>query len=284
MKLSHPEADIFVPDGSALETALARTTHLAIGAHPDDLEIFSYSGIADCYGRTDRWYSGVVVTDGGGSSRTGPYQDLSDEAMKVQRRDEQRQAAVIGAYSVQIQLAHPSVRVKDRTVTEVVDDLEVVLRATRPEVLYLHNPADKHDTHVAVLGRCLSALRRLPLNERPRQVYGCEVWRDLDWMIDADKQALDAGGHPEVAAALLKVFDSQISGGKRYDMAALGRRLAHATFFESHATDKSQALIWAMDLTPLVRDDALSLAEFTRAFIDRFARDVAGRLDRYAGG
>jgi hypothetical protein len=57
-------------------------------------------------------------------------------------------------------------------------------------------------------------------------VLGCEVWRDLDWLLDSDKVALDSSAKPELAAALLKVFDSQISGGKRYDLATLGRRAA----------------------------------------------------------
>jgi len=34
--------------------------------------------------------------------------------------------------------------------------------------------------------------------------------------------------------ALLGVFESQIAGGKRYDLALMGRRRANATYFESH--------------------------------------------------
>ena len=79
MKLSKTEADIFVPDGLEIERALQRTTHLGIGAHQDDLEFMSLHGILECYGRDDRWYGGVVVTKGGGSARTGPFADYSDE-------------------------------------------------------------------------------------------------------------------------------------------------------------------------------------------------------------
>jgi hypothetical protein len=74
------------------------------------------------------------------------------------------------------------------------------------------------------------------------------------------------------------VFDSQVSGGKRYDLATAGRRLAHATYFASHGTDEESALNFAMDLTPLVEDTNLSIAGYVLSFVDRFRADVAKRL------
>lgn len=282
MTFSHPQADLYVPDALPPAAALARTTHLCVAAHQDDIEIMAYHGIAECFGRTDRWFSGVVVTNGAGSPRAGVYGTYSDEQMQAVRRQEQRKAAMIGEYAIQVQLAHPSAAVKDRAHAGVQADLDQIFRAARAEVVYLHQPADKHDTHIAVLGHCLAALRRLPRELRPRQVLGCEVWRDLDWMVDTDKQVLDAGRYPNLAAALVGVFDSQISGGKRYDLATAGRRLAHATYHTSHATDQHQGITWAMDLTPLVQDEGLSLADYTRAAIARFQEDVAQRLARFA--
>jgi len=152
------------------------------------------------------------------------------------------------------------------------------LRAARPEVVYLHNLADKHDTHVSVTLRSIAALRAVAAEHKPRQVYGCEVWRDLDWLPDADKQALPVSERSNIAAALVGVFDSQVSGGKRYDLATAGRRLAHATYFASHGTDEESALNFAMDLTPLVQDPSLSIADYVLGFADRFRADVARRL------
>jgi len=111
-------------------------------------------------------------------------------------------------------------------------------------------------------------------------LLGCEIWRDLDWLCDADKRVLAVDRHPNLAAALNGVFDSQITGGKRYDAAVAGRRTAHATFFESHATDKTGALTFAMDLTPLVEDDRLDVFEHARGFIRRFEDEVRDRLQR----
>ena len=161
--------------------------------------------------------------------------------------------------------------------------MAAIFGAARPEVVYLHNPADKHDTHVAVLLRCVEALRTLPRERRPRRLLGCEVWRDLDWLVDTDKVALDASGHPELAEPLLTVFDSQVAGGKRYDLATLGRRAANATFHTSHQTDSLSAITWAMDLTPLLADDAISVREWTLAHIERLQADVAARIGKFGG-
>src|SRR5260221_2587439 len=109
MKFSQSAADVFVPDVDVSPlSALARTTHLCIGAHQDDIEIMAHQGIVACYGHSDRWFSGVVATDGAGSPRTGAYEQYTDMQMQATRCEEQRKAAQLGGYSIQIQLAHPS--------------------------------------------------------------------------------------------------------------------------------------------------------------------------------
>lgn len=282
MRFSHPEADVFPPAGDDPETALARVSHLCVAAHQDDIEILAFDGICDCLDQPDKKaFGGVVVTNGAGSPRAGAYSTFTDERMRAVRREEQREAARLGRYAIQLQLAHPSAVVKTPGHPGVAADLGTIFSGCTPEVVYLHQPADKHDTHVAVFLRCIEALRTLPASRRPARVIGGEVWRDLDWLVDADKVALDSGRRPELAAALLKVFDSQIAGGKRYDLAALGRRLAHATFHTSHATDRLTGITWAMDLTPLVTDPTRDIHDFTVAHLDRLRADVAGRLRRF---
>jgi LmbE family N-acetylglucosaminyl deacetylase len=278
MKFHNEQADFFVPDGAEPGAALARTTHLCISAHQDDIEIMAYHGIAECFGRPDRWFSGVVVTNGAGSPRTGIYGNYTDEQMQKVRLIEQRKAAFVGDYACQIQLGWSSAQVKNPVEAGVADDLEQILRAARPEIVYLHNLADKHDTHIAVALRAIAALRAVRSETKPRKVYGCEVWRDLDWLPDDDKQVLPASARSNIAAALVGVFDSQVSGGKRYDLATAGRRLAHATYFASHGTDQESAVNFAMDLTPLVENPDLPIADYVLGFIDKFRADVAKRL------
>ena len=121
--------------------------------------------------------------------------------------------------------------------------MSTLLRATQPQIVYTHNLADKHDTHVGVALRVIEALRRLDQAERPARLVGCEVWRALDWMVDPDKVLLDVSDHENLQSALLGVFDSQIVGGKRYDLASMGRRRANATYFESHGVDDTTGLV-----------------------------------------
>lgn len=282
MQFSKDIADIFIPDGEDVSKALARTTDLGITAHQDDIEIAMYSAIADCYSRADKWFTGVVVTNGAGSPRSGIYADFTNEEMEAVRHQEQRKAAFTGEYSAMIQLMYASSEVKDPENDSVVADIKSIIEAAKPETVYVHNPADKHDTHVATMLRTIAAIRQLPKEDRPKKLLGCEVWRALDWMMDDEKVALDVDRYPNVAASVLGVFDSQISGGKRYDLASAGRRLANATYFASHATDESQGLTYAIDLTPLAQDDNLDITEYVLGYIERFSADVKSKLEKWS--
>jgi len=283
MKLHNSTADCFVPDGTPPDTALARITHLGIGAHQDDLEFMAFHGIVACYHSKDKWFGGVTCTNGAGSARTGVYAGCTDLEMQCVRAGEQRAAAMAGRYGVMLQLGYTSAEAKAPTGSHLTGDLERILTAARPEVVYTHNLADKHDTHIGVVLSVIEAIRRLPAEARPGKLLGCEIWRGLDWMNDEEKTVLDVGGHDNLAAALNGVFDSQIAGGKRYDLAATGRRSANATFFQSHATDQSTQLNFAMDLTPLVNDPAADPIEYALGFIDRFREDVRARISARLG-
>jgi LmbE family N-acetylglucosaminyl deacetylase len=274
-------AELFIPDGKIPPEALSRTTHLGVCAHQDDLEFMAYHGILECFGHPNRqWFAGVTVTNGGGSARDAHYKDFTDEQMMEVRKLEQKKAAFIGEYSAHFLLNHPSKSVKDAKNADVAADLDLVLKETKPKVVYTHNFQDKHDTHVAVALRVIAAIRRMPKADRPKSVIGCEVWRSLDWLCDKDKIVMPVDDHENLADALMGVFDSQICGGKRYDLATRGRRLANATYFESHAVDKHKALAWGMDLTPLIQDEKLDPFEHTKAYMDRFAAEVKDRVQR----
>ena len=274
----NPLARLTIPDGLSGSSAVTRTTHLGIGAHQDDLEFMAFHGILACYDKEDRWFGGVTITDGRGSSRAGKFKDWSDDQIAAERIREQEAAAVIGQYSFIAQLGFGSAAVRDAHQPAVRDDLRRILEATRPEVVYLHNLADKHDTHVGCALRCIEAMRQLPPAERPKKVYGCEVWRDLDWLVDSEKTPMPISARPELARALNEVFATQIAGGKHYDLAVLGRRTANATFSNAHSTDQESAMQWAMDLTPLAQDDSLDPIAYTVGFIDRLKADVTSRL------
>lgn len=273
-------AEIFIPDGKPVEEALQRITHLAIAAHQDDIEIMAYHGILECFGKNENWFMGVVVTNGAGSPRDSLYADHTDEQMQRVRNREQKKAAYVGEYGAVALLNYPSGEVRDGKNHTMLNEIKEIIVKTRPEIVYTHNLADKHDTHVAVALRVIQAIRLLPKEQRPKKVFGCEVWRSLDWVNDDEKVLFDVSGHPNISAAIVGVHDSQICGGKRYDLATEGRRRANATYAQSHTTDNSEAYTYGMDLTALTEDDSLDIQNFILGYIERFKKDVAQRLQK----
>lgn len=272
--------DILIPDDVPLEAALGRTTHLAVGAHPDDLEVFAYEAISTCYRDPHQWFTGVTVTDGAGSVRGTAYADYSDEELIAIRREEQREAARIGLYGAQIQMGIPSKTIKDPKKAKAFgQDLAEIFQICRPRFVYLHNPLDRHPTHIAVFLQCLRALRTLKQEDLPELCFGCETWRDLDWLPERFRISQDVSAYPNLALALIALYDSQISAGKRYDLAVAGRRAAHATLSHSHAGDESPAVSLAIDLMPLLRDPKLDPKQFSLDLVDAFREEVSDLYD-----
>jgi LmbE family N-acetylglucosaminyl deacetylase len=280
MELHNGSADIYIPDGTELGAALERTTHLGIGAHADDLEIMAWPGIAHCVGNSEAWFTGVVVTDGAGSPRSGPYADYSDEQMIRRRRQEQRNAADRGKYSAILQLGYSSAALKSEQATAVTADLLRTLNASRAAVVYLHNLADSHATHVATALAAIEALRQLPAGGLPKSLYGVEIWRGLDWLPDRYRTELECDPANPLQGQLLREFDSQISGGKRYDLAIAGRQSANATFSQSRHTDRFSGSLLAMDLMPLLQDPGLTPGQFMRDRLSAFTEDVLAAVSR----
>jgi LmbE family N-acetylglucosaminyl deacetylase len=282
MEFHQSTADIFIPDDTPVNKALERTTHLAVSAHQDDIEIMAVGPILECFQKDNKWFTGVILSDGRGSPRDDIYEDYSDEAMRTVRIKEQKKAAIVGEYAAQILLDYPSKLIKDHSTVQPVEDLAKILSVAHPQFVFTHNLADKHETHVGTALKVIAAIRSLPLEERPEKLFGCEVWRDLDWMVDTDKVIMDLSSHENLQAALLGVFDSQICGGKRYDLASLGRRRANATYYESHGVDKSTGLSFAMDLTPLIHPPEGEIIHFVQEHIQRFEREVLNTLSSFS--
>ncbi len=280
MKFNKETAKIYIPDQTPESEALAKTTFLCIAAHQDDIEIMAAQPILECFQQQYKSFTGVVMTDGRGSPRNGTYAQTTDEEMRLVRIKEQCKAADIGEYAALVLLDYPSVEIKNASNGRCVEDILQILRATKPTIIFTHNLADKHDTHVAVGLRVIEALRRLAPDERPEKVLGCEVWRSLDWLNDDDKVVMDLSNQENLQHALLGVFDSQIAGGKRYDLAAMSRRRANATFFESHGVDVMTGISIAMDLTTLMNDSSVHPSDYITEFIQRFEMDIKARIGK----
>lgn len=276
MKLHNENAQLFFPVTSSRK--LSDTTHLCIATHQDDIELMAAGSILECFGKKNKAFTGVVVTDGAGSPRTGVYADCSNDDMKIIRANEQNSAAIIGRYNAQFQLYYTSSTVKDKNNPDLVEELAKIIRETEPEVVLTHNLADKHDTHCAVALRTIQALRSIATDKRPKKVYSMEVWRSLDWMCDEDKILFNTSNDEFLQQSLLGVYHSQIAGGKRYDLAGMGRRKANATYFASHSADDMDAAEYALDITELINDGSIKPADFINRYIENFKNDVNKRI------
>ena len=100
-------------------------------------------------------------------------------------------------------------------------------------------------------------------------------------MCDPDKVALDVQDRESLTAALLGVFDSQITGGKRYDLATAGR---HA-----RPRDLSRVARPRRHRRPDLRhgpharwctSDTLDPLAYAQGYIERFAAEVSDRVRR----
>jgi len=157
-QLFNGKADLYLPEENDALAALQQTTHLGVGAHQDDLEFMALHGILECLDREDRCFGGVTCTNGAGSARQGPFANITDEEMQGIRAEEQREAARLGQYSFMAQLAYPSSQIKDTEAAEnLINDLGNLLERSSVKVVYTHNLADKHGTHIAVTAALIFA-------------------------------------------------------------------------------------------------------------------------------
>ena len=254
--------------------ALAVTTHLAIVAHQDDAEIIGYSGIHECFLEPNQWISSFTLTNGAVASRGGKYDLISNDQLSNIRQKEQIKAAQIGEYAFCKQWDCSSSDLK-ASPKEMANKLARELSSCRPNVIYTHNPADKHATHITtcrIAIEAVKAMREIDPTYNPK-VLGVEVWGSLDWLPEEYKIELDCSPMPNLEQALIGIYDSQIDGNKGYDKAVLGRRIANATFTSSHQEDSFRAINLALDLSPLLHDKSLTIEQYLKSILDTFIEE-----------
>ena len=248
---------------------------LCICAHQDDCEIMAIDGVLRGFYSKKHSFSLIETTDGGGSARTGKFKDYTDEEMKQVRIKEQQKASEIGKYHSLYLLNYSSREVKDKNNTQIEEDYINIIKELKPQVIYTHSLLDKHPTHVGVTLHVIKALRSLPKEEQPKVLYGCEVWRGLDWISDDKKIGFDVSRNEKLQKKLLDVFESQIAGGKAYTKASIGRRYQNATYYQSHSVDSYKMISYAIDMKPLLDNPKLSVKEFALSFVDDLRNEIS---------
>lgn len=189
---------------------LQKTTHLAISAHADDIEMMALHGIQECFNSRNSCFSAIVVTNGAGSTKTGDYEQLNTQDIVLVRKKEQMKAAIIGEYSSISFLNYSSQSIKYGKAVE--KDLEYLIKEMQPQIIYTHCIMDEHLTHIAVCKHVINVLKRIK-DEIPRvQLFGCELWGGLDWLPRNRRIEFDVSRRSNLSNALIGIYDSQIDG------------------------------------------------------------------------
>lgn len=125
-----------------------RDVVLAVGAHPDDLEL-ACGGTLACFAAAGVEVHGLVMSRG---SRGG------DSAKRIAEAD--KGAQLMGLSSVEV-LDHPDTHLADEG-DAMVSDVENLMMRVQPTLILTHSSHDNHQDHVAVHLAVVRAARRHP--------------------------------------------------------------------------------------------------------------------------
>ncbi|MGE5559150.1 MAG: PIG-L deacetylase family protein [Bacillota bacterium] len=112
---------------------------LAIGAHPDDLEI-GCGGTLAKYGAAGNKVFMCIVSSGNVGHKIIPPEEL----VKIRRMEALESGKVIGAEVVFLEESDLFVRAENMQTREKIVD---VIRDTKPDLIITHNPRDYMDDH-----------------------------------------------------------------------------------------------------------------------------------------
>lgn len=121
---------------------------LAVGAHPDDIEILCGGTLAKYAKRGDEVVM-AVLTDGA----AGHIEILPDELREIRRAESEASAAVIGAELIWVGLPDEFLLVNEDTRLKVVE----MIRQAKPDVILTHFPDDYHPDHRAASSEVFDA-------------------------------------------------------------------------------------------------------------------------------
>ncbi len=171
---------------------------LAIGAHPDDVEIGCFGTLDTCVKRGDQ----VVVcslTNGNLGHRTLSKPELE----RTRLIEAARSSAVIGAHYTCLGFDDMSLEAENGTQIERLTDL---IRSVRPDLIITHGEGDAHPDHCAanrLVHRCslLSALRGVDGDSDPLETA---PW--ILYMEGAEAREM----HPDLYVDITDSFENKI--------------------------------------------------------------------------
>ena len=250
------------------------TNLLAIAAHHDDIEVMAMDGILKAYGSKKYDFYACVLGDGANCIKSGKYADVSDKEMMEARNQEQTRASQIGEYEKLVMLKHSQEELENDEKGKIGKELRELILDVKPDIIYTHNIFDKNPAHRITCKRVIDAILSLDEDDRPRLVYGCELFRSLDWLPDKYKVVFDLSENKELQSRLIGVYDTKIEQFKNYNKAIVGRKMAHAAFGSSVGDGDEDKLIWyGINLTPVVAKN-IDLKDYCTRILSDFNKEM----------
>lgn len=188
---------------------------LAVGAHPDDLEILCGGTLA----RFVREGSEVIMCHATVGDK-GSFVHTPEEIARIRTAEATRAAELCGAKHVTLGLRDGEVLASDREQRRLVVDL---VREVRPDLVITHSPDDYMADHneISRLVFDCSFLATLPLLETGKPphdtvtpIYFMETISGLGF---SPTEFVDVTGVIDVKAAMLEAHESQLSWLRDHD-------------------------------------------------------------------
>jgi N-acetylglucosamine malate deacetylase 1 len=226
---------------------------LVIAPHPDD-DVLGAGGTMAVYSEARKAVFSLYVTDGRGSP--GRDEIISDEEFVLRRRRESVLALEkIGAAGAFF-LGHRSEDLAGEGGRGAEGEVRDIARFLQPEEIFLPAPYERHRTHQRCTKISVAALRSAAPCAllRGYSLWGCfsggkkRVFSDIS---SAIRKKVDA----------VIAHESQIAY-KSYHQGILGKNNYDAVFWETHETQGAAFAEIFVDMTELLTNPDLTLAEF----------------------
>jgi LmbE family N-acetylglucosaminyl deacetylase len=202
---------------------------LAVGAHPDDLEILCGGTLA----RLVQEGNEVVMCHAARGDR-GSYVHTSEEIARIRAGEARRAAEIAGAEYVTLGFRDTEVSSSDPDQRRAVVDL---VRATRPELIITHYPGDYMQDHneLSKLVFDCSFHATVPLleTERPHHDLVSPIYY-MDTLMGIGfhpTEYVDVSGFVETKAAMLEAHASQVTWLRDHDGVDIVEQMRTTTRF-----------------------------------------------------
>jgi LmbE family N-acetylglucosaminyl deacetylase len=182
---------------------------LAVGAHPDDLEISCGGTLVRYLQRGDE-----VVMAHAANGDKGSYVHTAEETARIRDAEARRAAEIAGASYVALGLVDGDIIASDREQRRLIVDL---VRQARPDLIITHHPDDYHSDHndlsklvfdcsfLATLPNLDTGVAHLPAVP---PIYYMETFAGLAFN---PTEFVDIGATIEVKLAMMSAHDSQVA-------------------------------------------------------------------------